>query len=149
MTIVMLPFLAFVNIIVGVPTVTDGDSLRIGATRIRLEGLDAPEIGQSCQISGENWRCGAAAADALQEFIDAKNVRCEISGKDRYGRSLARCWLDDWEINSWMVKSGWALAYRRYSDAYVAEEDQARISRVGLWQSQFVEPWIWRSSKER
>jgi endonuclease YncB( thermonuclease family) len=149
MPIVMLSFLAFANVLVGAPSVTDGDSLRLRDSRIRLEGIDAPEIDQTCQLDGETWECGDAAADALRQLIGSRYVRCKISGKDRYDRSLATCWVDDLEINRWMVKSGWALAYRRYSEAYVDYEDQAREAERGLWQSEFITPWSWRYARRR
>ena len=51
----------------GPAEVSDGDTLRIGAVRVRLFGIDAPEAGQPCD-GGEKggWACGAAAADRLR-----------------------------------------------------------------------------------
>ena len=46
-----------------------------------------------------------------------------------------------------MVLNGWALAYRRYSTAYVLHEDGARLAKAGMWQGAFVPPWDWRRGK--
>lgn len=64
--------------------------------------------------------------------------------RDRYGRALGVCFQGDIDLNDWMVRQGYALAYRRYSTAYVEAENEARTVRRGLWLSEFTAPWIWR-----
>ena len=54
---------------------------------------------------------------------------------------VAICKLNEIDLNAWMVRSGWALAYRRYTDKYSDEENLARKAKVGIWQGQFEIPW--------
>ncbi len=129
----------------GIVSVVDGDTLEIHGTRIRLHGIDAPESGQSCRTADDkSWRCGQQAALALSDLLGRKPIICAERDRDRYGRMVAVCRLDDTDINRWMVKEGHAMAYRRYSMEYVAAEDAARAAAIGLWQGAFVSPWDWR-----
>ena len=128
----------------GVPTVTDGDTLRLGAERIRLHGIDAPESAQSCRTGGKTWACGAAATRALRERIGRRLVECSERDRDRYGRIVAVCRVAGADVNAWMVSQGWAVAYRQYSADYVSHETAAKRARRGLWRGQFVVPSRWR-----
>ena len=128
----------------GQARVIDGDTLEIGGTRIRLLGIDAPERGQSCQVGGELWICGGLARLRLEERISGRTVVCEERDRDRYGRSVAVCRAGGEDLNAWMVSEGLALAYRRYSEAYVDEEAGAKSARAGVWRGKFVPPWDWR-----
>ena len=131
----------------GQARVVDGDSLEIGGARIRLFGIDAPERGQSCQEGGELWICGGLARLRLEERISQRRVVCVEKDRDRYGRIVAVCRAGGEDLNAWMVSEGWALAYRRYSEAYVDEEAGAKAARVGVWRGDFVPPWDWRRGK--
>ncbi len=131
----------------GQARVVDGDSLEIGGARIRLFGIDAPERGQSCQEGGELWICGGLARLRLEERISQRRVVCVEKDRDRYGRIVAVCRAGGKDLNAWMVSEGWALAYRRYSEAYVDEEAGAKAARVGVWRGDFVPPWDWRRGK--
>lgn len=103
----------------GSAKVVDGDTIVVNATRIRLEGIDAPEAGQTCgrQLSCRrhasgmcDWPCGTEATAALSGLIEGKAVRCEARGADRYGRTLAVCFLGEQDVNAWMVRQGHAWA---------------------------------------
>jgi endonuclease YncB( thermonuclease family) len=61
---------------------------------------------------------------------------------------VARCEVGGTDLGAWLVEQGWALAYRRYGSAYVAQEDRARAGRRGLWAGTFVPPWAWRRGNE-
>jgi len=138
------------QIISGRATVTDGDSLKINQKRIRLFGIDAPEKDQNCfDQKGDAWPCGAAAKTRLAQYIRDRNIRCAVMGKDRYQRYLAICSLDQTDLNARMVADGFALAYRQYSKAYLAQERQAKDRQKGLWQGAFTAPWDWRSGQRR
>jgi nuclease-like protein len=130
--------------------VADGDTLTIGDTHIRLEGIDAPETDQVClDAKGERWTCGILARDRLAEHIGARGIFCAKTGTDRYRRVLAVCSVAGEDLNAWMVSQGLALAYIQFSKAYVAEEASAREAQRGMWSGAFVAPWEWRNRNER
>jgi endonuclease YncB( thermonuclease family) len=130
--------------------IIDGDTIEIAGTRIRLYGIDAPEKHQFCQDgSGERYGCGQRALNALEGRIDGQTLVCEKRDIDRYGRTVAVCRQGTADINAWMVETGWAVAYRRYSGDYVAAEDRARAQRVGIWAGSFENPADWRRDHRR
>ena len=128
----------------GQASVIDGDTLEIHGQRIRLHGIDAPEGAQLCYRHREPWPCGRRAAFALADHIGARTVSCEPRDRDRYGRIVAVCFAGGQNLNAWMVRQGWALAYRRYSRDYIAGEDAAREDGAGMWAGRFTPPWDWR-----
>jgi endonuclease YncB( thermonuclease family) len=128
----------------GVPSIIDGDTLEIHGTRIRLYGIDAPESAQTCRIESEDVRCGQQASFALADLIDRSVIGCAERDTDRYGRMVAVCHLGILDLNAWMVEQGWAIAYRHYSEDYVAQEQAAMEARRGIWAGAFVRPWEWR-----
>lgn len=133
--------------IVGRASVIDGDTVDIRGTRIRLSGIDAPESRQNCRDRlGSQYACGRRAAFALSDKIGTQNLSCHVQDHDKYGRSVATCALGSVDLNGWMVSSGWALAYRQYSIAYVGAEAEAQTAKLGLWQGEFTPPWEWRHS---
>ena len=103
----------------GKARVTDGDTIRFGETRVRLFGIDAPEIKQTCDFEDKTWNCGIEARIALVKMIAEQEVSCEKKDKDRYGRIIAVCMAGGVNLNALMVREGWALAYRKYSRDYV------------------------------
>ena len=133
----------------GRASVTDGDTLIVGATRIRLHGIDAPEREQTCRdVASRDYRCGHAAAMALSDRIGQQTVSCEEREVDRYGRIVAVCFAGSLELNRWLVQRGLAVAYRRYSRDYVAAEAEAKAARRGLWAGSFVQPEEWRRKEQ-
>ena len=143
--LLLLPLSISAETITGVASVTDGDTLEIRGTRIRLHGIDAPESSQHCvRPSGQDWRCGQLAALALSDRIGRRSVSCEERDIDRYGRTIAVCSQGGVDLNSWMVREGWAVAYRQYSQDYVREEAEARSAGRNIWSGSFVMPWDWR-----
>ncbi len=118
----------------------DGDSLRVGDTEVRLFGIDAPELNQSCERAGRSWACGSAAADQLAKLVNGKQVSCVTTGIDRYGRTVARCRAGGTDLNRLMVSSGYALAYRRYSMDYIPAEESAKAYKRGIWSGTYELP---------
>jgi endonuclease YncB( thermonuclease family) len=142
--IIAVPALADIT---GPAHIIDGDTIDIAGQRIRLHGIDAPETFQTCDDGGVTWPCGKHATAALVEFIDASPVSCEGDDIDRYGRTIAICYVRGLDIEAWLVRNGWALAYRKYSLDYIDEETAAQHARVGLWRGEFVPPWDWRQGE--
>ena len=129
----------------GRPRVVDADTIDVAGERVRLEGIDAPEREQLCRrADGRRYPCGRTATRALRTRIAGKPVACRISGRDSGGRALGTCYLDGVNLNRWLVASGHALAFRRYSRRYVSEEDAARSAGVGIHAGRYVRPWQWR-----
>src|SRR5450755_1465262 len=121
--------------LVGAARVIDGDTIDIAGTRIRLEGIDAPEIAQTCgRLLLGTWRCGEAAAAAMRRLTVGQVLSCERRGIDKYKRVLGVCFIAGEDINAEMVREGLAWAFVKYSQSYVREEAKARAERVGVWQ---------------
>lgn len=135
-------------VITGLGRVVDGDTLDVGPTRVRLEGIDAPELAQTCRTaSGELWDCGKAAASFLRSMVQQRDLACDHSGSDVYRRTLATCFDEGTNINEAMVRAGMAWAFVKYSRAYVADEADARGRKVGVWQGPAEAPWNFRHAE--
>ena len=129
----------------GPARVLDGDTLDVAGTRVRLEGIDAPELGQTCAArNGGTWRCGSAAAIALERMIGNGPVDCSTQGTDKYGRALALCRAGGRDINADMVRAGLAWAFVKYSSRFVETEAEARRAGVGIWQAVTDPAWTYR-----
>lgn len=122
--------------------IVDGDTLDANMNseivRVRLDGIDAPEIGQT-------W--GAWARAALKRKVGRKNVCIVVTDTDRYGREIGRIYLDKRDINREMVRHGHAWWYRQYSNDVRLDhaEHDARHDKAGLWKgTDPVPPWEWR-----
>ena len=134
--------------VTGDSRVVDGDTLKIGKERIRLEGIDAPETTQSCVCEGKKVKCGEQATRALTDFIGSDTVFCEGDKRDRYGRLTAECFIrrdgEKINLNRWMVAEGHAVAYRHFSKKFVPDEELAKADKKGLWNCSFELPWQYR-----
>ncbi len=143
-TSLMAPSPRAADAITGRATVIDGDTIEIRGERVRLHGVDAPESWQTCADGdGSTYRCGKEAAAALDLFLAASRpTRCKIVERDRYERFVATCFrADGREINRWLVESGNALDWARYSNgAYAGDEDAARSQGAGIWRGKFQLP---------
>jgi len=131
----------------GMALISDGDTIAISGMKVRLNGIDTPERNQTCRKAGVTWKCGYEVTETLRGWLDSKEVRCLGDTKDRYGRLIADCFVDGYNVNARLVYEGLALAYRKYSKKYIPEEDKARAAKRGLWAGEFVTPWDWRRGK--
>ena len=129
----------------GFAVVTDGDTIKISNNKIRLHGIDAPEKKQNCTKNAKEYNCGIVATEALINKISKNVVKCLIQkNKDRYNRFIGVCFDDQENLNKWMVRNGYAIAYRRYSKDYILDEDYAKKNKLGLWSGIFLDPEKWR-----
>jgi endonuclease YncB( thermonuclease family) len=95
----------------------------------------------------------SAALSAYLSEITEKLIREEVHGEtsdaeERDGRIIAICFKGSEDLNRWMVASGWAVAYRKYSLDYVAVEERAHLAKAGIWSGTFKMPWDWRTMKK-
>ena len=141
------------KVIFGEAIVVDGDSLKIKGERIRLFGIDAFELQQTCvdKKYGKN-NCGQLAKLFLSSITENRIIHCFYSDRDRYKRILGTCFgeidgkiNDLWELNKMMIYSGYAVAYRKYSKKYIETEESAKREGAGLGKySHYIHPEEWR-----
>jgi len=131
--------------------VIDGDSLAIGTLRIRLQGIDAPELKQECINikSKKAYRCGEVAREYLIQLINHQAIECTNEGLDRYQRQISYCYIGEFNLNRAMIISGNAVAYSKYDKSFVKEEQAAKLNKVGVWASRFKSPKQFRKTKSK
>lgn len=135
-------------IISGPARIIDGDTLAIGAVVIRINGIDAAELGQRCKNeTGGTWPCDEAAADRLEQLVVAGGVRCVPLDRDPYGRIIARCLAGGADVAKALAEEGLVWAFVRYSDEYLPEETAAREKGVGVWRAPTEAPWDYRANR--
>ena len=128
----------------------DGDTLQLGDMRLRLHGIDAPELRQTCaNAAGAEWSCGRRAASELAAAVAGGEIHCISRERDRYQRLVATCWAGGQDVGQSLVAHGWAVAYRRFSVDYVGQENLARFFAQGMWAGRFEMPWEWRQARRR
>jgi len=124
----------------GIPRAVDGDTLAFEGRRVRLAGIDAPELRQTCRRADGDYACGQVSRRYLENLLGAGQTECRGNEEDRYGRLLVRCVSATTDINSAMVRAGWAVSY----GGYHLEELAARDAHAGLWAGRFERPHDWR-----
>ena len=124
--------------------VVDGDTIHLNGEKIRFTGIDTPELKQICIKQGIKDYCGLTAKKILIDKIANKTVECISQGKDQYKRTLAECFVNNESLSSYLVRSGYAFAYRRYSKKFIIDEDYAKTNHVGMWSMRFEYPWDYR-----
>ncbi|TDQ34915.1 endonuclease YncB(thermonuclease family) [Phyllobacterium brassicacearum] len=133
-----------VEALAGRAYVIDGDTISISGSHIRLKGIDAPELTQSCGTESVASACGKVSRQELVRLVGGREVRCEGYGQDKYNRSLATCYVGETNLNRAMIEAGQAISYGEYQD----DEAQARKERKGLWVTTFETPQDWRKEHE-
>ena len=128
--------------------ILDGDTIHIEKVKYRFHGIDAPEISQICKVvNNKNVKCGELSKQKLIEKISNKKVNCKKIAIDRYKRVVAECYVDDESLSKYLVKNGYAFAYRRYSKKFIEDENFAKKYKLGLWSMDFQYPWDFRRKK--
>ena len=147
------PLFAKEEEIFGKANIIDGDTIKIKSKKIRLLGIDAPEKDQKCKKPfasinflnfQKSYNCGSVSSRSLKKKIGNKPIKCVSKSKDRYKRYLGICFLDNLDLNKWMVKNGYAVAYKKYSKKYELQEQYAKENKLGIWEGSFIEPEKWR-----
>lgn len=131
----------------GVLRVIDADTFDVGDVRVRLFGIDAPEIGQPCAAGGQEWDCGRWARDMVRDRFDGAWTTCTPRDVDRYDRVVASCQSDNNDLGEIIVGEGWAWAYLRYSDLYALDEKAAAVTERGLWAVDIERPSDYRAAR--
>ena len=126
--------------------VVDGDTIHLNGKKIRFTGIDTPELKQTCLKEGIQNPCGVTAKQILIGKIGNNNVKCISEGKDQYKRILAECFVNNESLSSYLVRNGYAFAYRKYSKNFIPDEDYARINKLGMWSMEFDYPWDYRKN---
>ena len=129
--------------------VVDGDTIHMDDYKIRLLGIDAPEIKQLCQTAdGHDWACGVMARDVLRAMLESQNqiLVCRLDGKDRYNRDLGSCYIGSIQtgidVQKALIRAG--LAVSEYGVQYKQDERAASVEKRGMWAGHFMRPKDWR-----
>lgn len=127
----------------------DGDTIEILGHHVLLHGMDAPKSAQLCATAaGQCLRCKRQTARSRADRISHQQVsNCPVPDVDRHGRFIAVCHQDGTDLNGWLVREGWAVAYRRYSRDYIRDETEARSARRDIWSGRFDMLWDWRRAQ--
>ena len=95
--------------------IIDGDTIHLNGEKIRFKGIDTPELKQTCIKNSEIIYCGIKAKQLLIDKIGKNKVNCVREGKDQYKRTLAECFVNDISLSRFLVREGYAFAFRKYS----------------------------------
>ena len=126
--------------------VLDGDTIVLNGEKIRFSGIDTPELKQTCMNGNEKVFCGKSAKMLLIKKIGNQTPECISEGKDAYKRTLAECFVNGESLSAFLVRSGYAFAYRKYSKKFIKDEEFAKENKLGMWAMTFQYPWDFRKS---
>ena len=124
--------------------IIDGDTIHLNSKKIRFSGIDTPELKQTCKKDDKIVYCGIEAKKLLINIIGNDKVNCINEGEDQYKRTLAECFVNDLSLSSYLVRNGYAFAYRKYSKKFIKDEDYAKANNLGMWSMNFEFPWDYR-----
>ena len=150
--ILVISFFSLVFILIFTPinsqelNVIDGDTIHLNGEKIRFSGIDTPELKQTCIKDNAKNFCGITAKEILINIIGNNIVKCIREGKDRYKRTLAECYVNEISLSSYLVRNGYAFAYRKYSKKFISDEDYAKTNKLGMWSMKFDYPWDYRKN---
>ncbi|MGY3622555.1 endonuclease YncB(thermonuclease family) [Bradyrhizobium sp. USDA 10063] len=129
----------------GVPRIIDGDTVQFGGAKLQLNGIDAPQLDQSClDARGFRLKCGVQARERLETRAGGRIWVCTAVRQTSSGLLFGHCEVNGEDIGRQMVQSGWAIASTTGSVTYLESEALARASAAGLWSRAFIAPVDWR-----
>ena len=126
--------------------VIDGDTIVLNGEKIRFSGIDTPELKQTCLKGDQEVGCGMSAKMLLVKKIGNTTPECIREGKDVYKRTLAECFVKGESLSKFLVRSGYAFAYRKYSTKFIKDEEFAKANKLGMWAMTFQYPWDFRKT---
>ena len=126
--------------------VVDGDTIVLNGEKIRFTGIDTPELKQTCIQDDQEVSCGMTAKMLLVKKIGNNIPDCISEGKDVYKRTLAECFVNGESLSKFLVRSGYAFAYRKYSTKIAKDEEFAKSNKLGMWAMTFQYPWDFRKA---
>ena len=126
--------------------IIDGDTIILNGEKIRFSGIDTPELKQTCLKNDQEVSCGMTAKRLLAEKIGNTTIECFSEGKDAYKRILAECFVNGESLSKFLVRSGYAFAYRKYSTKFIKDEEFAKANKLGMWAMTFQYPWEFRKA---
>jgi len=126
--------------------VVDGDTIILNGEKIRFIGIDTPELKQTCLQDGQKIYCGVNAKILLIKKIGNNPLKCIRAGKDVYKRTLAECFVNNESLSKFLVRNGYAFAYRKYSAKFIKDEEFAKVKKIGMWAMTFQYPWDFRKA---
>ena len=126
--------------------VIDGDTIVLNGEKIRFSGIDTPELKQTCLKNDKKVSCGMFVKFLLVKKIGNNTPKCIREGKDIYKRTLAECFVNGESLSSFLVRRGYAFAYRKYSTKFIKDEEFAKANKLGMWAMKFQYPWDFRKT---
>ena len=126
--------------------IVDGDTIVLNGEKIRFSGIDTPELKQTCMNGNQKVFCGMFAKMLLVKKIGNEIPQCIREGKDTYKRTLAECFINGESLSVFLVRSGYAFAYRKYSTKFIKDEEFAKANKLGMWAMTFQYPWDFRKA---
>lgn len=131
----------------GRATAISGDTLRVGSRQLRLAGIEAPELYQSCTgADGRAWACGDSARQGLARLLRAGNVSCDVSAGDG-DDAVGSCRLGERDVAAELVRDGFAFGETGIFAPYRGEEEAARSARRGIWAGEATRPADYRARR--
>ena len=127
--------------------IIDGDTIILNGEKIRFSGIDTPELKQTCMKGDQKVNCGMSAKMLLTKKIGNTTPECISEGKDAYKRTLAECFVNGESLSKFLVRSGYAFAYRKYSTKFIKDEEFAKTNKLGMWVMTFQYPWDYRKAQ--
>ena len=127
--------------------VVDGDTIVLNGEKIRFSGIDTFELKQTCMKGDQKVFCGIFAKKLLVKKIGNETPKCISEGKDAYKRTLAECFINGESLSGFLVRSGYAFAYRKYSKKFIEDEEFAKKNKLGMWSMKFEYPWDFRKTQ--